>query len=60
MSAPVILLLSGTLALHYWWRRRYALAQDETFRLKREARLAAEAHDRTQENTETARADLPV
>ncbi len=42
----LIILFIGTIALHFRWRRRFALAQVETFRLKREARAAAEAHDR--------------
>jgi two-component system phosphate regulon sensor histidine kinase PhoR len=41
-----IILLLGAIGLHYWWRQRYALAQEEAFRLKREARVVAEAHDR--------------
>jgi two-component system, OmpR family, phosphate regulon sensor histidine kinase PhoR len=43
--AIVILLLLGVVALHFWWRRRYVLVQDEIFRLKRAARDVAEAHD---------------
>jgi len=44
--ALTILLLAGAVALHFWWRRRYALAQEEARRLERQTHYDAEAHQR--------------